>query len=347
MTDPFASTSVDFAGPIKYRINKKTVGKAYIALFTCATTRAVHLKLCRDLTAEEFQRALKEFVARRGTPRLIVSDNGKTFTATKKWLNKLKKNETLMNFLAADKIIWRLNLSWAPWWGGFFERLVGTMKRSLAKAIGGSILRFAELEEALLDIECVMNNRPLCYQGEEFETPVITPNILIRGKPAQMLEQDLNKIGDNETLPKRLVLLARSKEQLRKRWFKEYLYALEERKRNQSGTDTKIPESGKVVLLKEDIKDRARWRIGRVVGRVIGKDHATHGLKIKLGNGYVVEQPFQLVCDLEVEGESRAANVELNPRAEEFRPRERLLRKARDEARNRMAAVNVYEDQED
>ena len=114
MTDPFASTGVDFAGPIKYRINKKTVGKAYIALFTCATTRAVHLKLCRDLTAEEFQRALKEFVARRGTPRLIVSDNGKTFTATKKWLNKLKKNEALMNFLAADKIIWRLNLSRAP-----------------------------------------------------------------------------------------------------------------------------------------------------------------------------------------------------------------------------------------
>ena len=88
------------------------------------------------------------------------------------------------------------------------------MKRSLAKAIGGSILRFAELEEALLDIECVMNNRPLCYQGEEFETPVITPNILIQGKPAQMLEQDLNKIGDDETLPNRVVLLARSKEQL-------------------------------------------------------------------------------------------------------------------------------------
>jgi len=122
---------------------------------------------------------------------------------------------------------------------------------------------------------------------------------------------------------------------------------LEERKRNQSGNDTKIPKSGKVVLLKEDIKDRARWRIGRDVGTVIGKDHVTRGLKIKLGNGYVVERPLQLVCDLEVEGESRAANVELNPRAEEFRPRARLPRKARDEARNRMAAVNVYEDQED
>ena len=110
---------------------------------------------------------------------------------------------------------------------------------------------------------------------------------------------------------------------------------------------TEIPENGKVVLLKEDIKNRAQWRIGRVVGKVIGRDHVTRGLKIKLGNGYVVERPLQLVCDLEVGGESRAVNVQLNPQAEEFRPRERLQRKARDDARNRMAAVNVYEDQED
>ena len=67
MTDPFVCTCVDFAGPITYRVSKKTVGKGYIALFTCATTRAVYLKVCRDLTAEELQRAMKGFVARRGT----------------------------------------------------------------------------------------------------------------------------------------------------------------------------------------------------------------------------------------------------------------------------------------
>ena len=221
------------------------------------------------------------------------------------------------------------------------------MKRSLAKAIGGSTLTFEELEETLLDTECVMNNRPLCYQGEEFETPVITPNILIRGKPAQMLEEDLHKVGDDETFPKRMVLLARSKEQLRKRWLKEYLYALEERKHNQNGSDAEIPDIGKVVLSKEDIKNRALWIIGRVMGKISGKDGVTRGLKIKLGNGYIVERPLQLVCDLEVGGENCAAKVKLNPKAQEFKPRERLLRKARDNARNQMAAVKVYEDQED
>jgi len=89
--------------------------------------------LCHDLSAEEFQRALKEFVARRGCPQIIVSDNGKTFVATGKWLSKLKKDQRLANYLGGLEIKWKLNLARAPWWGGFFERLVGIMKRSLSK----------------------------------------------------------------------------------------------------------------------------------------------------------------------------------------------------------------------
>ena len=80
LSDAFAVTGVDFAGPVYHKVKKSTTGKAYIAPFSCASTRAVHLKLRCDLSALEFQRALKEFVARRGCPHTIVSDNGKTFS---------------------------------------------------------------------------------------------------------------------------------------------------------------------------------------------------------------------------------------------------------------------------
>ena len=123
LTDPFTYTGVDFAGPILYRESKHTARKSYIALFTWSATRAVHLKLCKDLSVEEFKRAM-EFVARRGTPRVMVSDNGKTFVVTSKWLKKLKKNEDLANYLATQRILWKFTLSRAPWWGGFFERLI-------------------------------------------------------------------------------------------------------------------------------------------------------------------------------------------------------------------------------
>lgn len=226
-------------------------------------------------------------------------------------------------------------------------RLVDSMEISLAKVIGRSIFKFVELEEALLDIECVTNNRPLSYQEEECETPVITPNILIRGQPAQMLQEDLHKIEDEETRPKRMLFLAKSKEQLRKRWLREYLYALQERKLKQYGSHVEIPNKGKVVLMKEDTKNRAQWRIGRVIGKSIGRDGVIRGLRIKLGNGYIVERPLQLICDLEVGGENSTVNLQLNPKTQEFRPRESLARKAKNDAENQMAAVQVYEDQED
>ena len=72
---PFLAVGVDFAGAILYKRTAKKTGKADIALFTCSSTRAVHLKLTPNLSAPEFIKTLKEFVARRGTPKLIISDN--------------------------------------------------------------------------------------------------------------------------------------------------------------------------------------------------------------------------------------------------------------------------------
>ena len=63
-TEPFKVTGVDFAGPLQYKSENKETSKAYVALFTCTSTRAVHLKLRKNMTVEEFKRGLKEFVAR-------------------------------------------------------------------------------------------------------------------------------------------------------------------------------------------------------------------------------------------------------------------------------------------
>ena len=109
----------------------------------------------------------------------------------------------------------------------------------------------------------------------------------------------------------------------------------------------KIPKVGKVVLLKEDIKNQALWRLGRVIGTVAGRDGVIRGMKIKLGNGYVVERPLQLLCDLEIGGESDEVQTTLNPEAAEFKPRQRRARKAREDARDQIAALNLYENEEE
>ena len=83
-------TGVDFAGSLLYHREQKTTEKAYIILYTCASTRVVHLKIVKGMGVADFQRSFREFTARRGLPDKVISDNAKTFKAVKDWLLKLK-----------------------------------------------------------------------------------------------------------------------------------------------------------------------------------------------------------------------------------------------------------------
>ena len=112
--------------------------KAYIALFTCSVTRAIHLELVGGLSAPTFIQALRRFSSRRGMPSLMISDNAKTFKATAKWLKKLYATSQVRRYLQENRVNWRFNLELAPWWGGFYERLVGSVKRTLRKVLGNT-----------------------------------------------------------------------------------------------------------------------------------------------------------------------------------------------------------------
>ena len=163
--NPFSTTGVDFAGPI----HLKNEEKAYVALFTCGITRAVHLELTEDMTAHEFMGMFRRFISRRGAPSTLISDNAKTFLATAKHLKKICAERELQDFLLANCIDWHFNVAKAPWQGGFFERLVGMIKTALFKTMGKTTLTFRELDNMLIEVEGMINNRPLTYQTADLE----------------------------------------------------------------------------------------------------------------------------------------------------------------------------------
>ncbi|XP_044167265.1 uncharacterized protein LOC122951296 [Acropora millepora] len=128
---PFETTEVDFAGPLENKITKRQRGKCYVLLFTCSTSRAAPLEVPTSKTAEEFQRKLNSFIARR--PRLIISDNASVFEATTSWIKKIRRSERLQDHLAKEDIKWQFNLFRSPWWGGMYERLIKEVKKTLYK----------------------------------------------------------------------------------------------------------------------------------------------------------------------------------------------------------------------
>ena len=133
--------------------------KHYIALFTCCVTRAIHLELVEDLSTSLFIPSFHRFTARRGTPSLV--DNAKTFKAAKKFLDKLFVDQQFLTFLRSRRIVWKFNLALSPWQGGHFERLVGSVKRTLRKVLGNVKLRHDETHTVLVEIEGILNSRPL------------------------------------------------------------------------------------------------------------------------------------------------------------------------------------------
>ena len=76
---------------------------------------------------------------------------------------------------------WRFNVESAPWYGIFWERLVSTVKRCLKKTIVKSELSYDELQTVLLEIENVLNSRPLCFLYVDDQEDIITRNHLLCG----------------------------------------------------------------------------------------------------------------------------------------------------------------------
>ena len=249
---PFETTGVDFAGPIAFKIAKKEQGKCYILLFTCATSRAVHLELTKTQTAEEFQRKLNLFIARRTRPKVMISDNASVFKSTATWMKNIRKSERLQDYLARQDINWRFNLSRSPWWGGMYELLLKDVKKTLHKTLGRTHLTFEQLEAVVIDVEKNLNNRPLTYlDSDGGEEEVLTPNVLKWGQNAHSIEGEEDE-EETSALNKRL---REAKNHAWKRWRNEYVHSLMETPRI-SCKAAKVPDIRKIVLIVADEKNR-------------------------------------------------------------------------------------------
>ena len=132
---PFCFTGLDYAGPLYVRVNGESEGKVWVALFTCCVTRAIHLDIFNHISLESFYRCLRWFIARRGQPRKIISDNVKTFKSAVKLLMKLESQVSIGHSPTGYHTQWVFNLEKASWWAGIFERLICSVisRRSLGE----------------------------------------------------------------------------------------------------------------------------------------------------------------------------------------------------------------------
>ena len=102
---------------------------------TCATTRAIHLEVVEDLTVEAFLLAFRRFASRKSLPGKLISDNASTFASVNNGLKELFQSQALKEALAREGIEWLFIPKKAPWYGEFWERLIGLTKSTIKKVL--------------------------------------------------------------------------------------------------------------------------------------------------------------------------------------------------------------------
>lgn len=182
----FENCAVDFTGAINIKSMKGRGGKiikAYIAIFICMVTKAIHIELVGDLSAAAFISAFKRFTSRRGAVKHMYSDNGTNFVSANKLLLQSiewarEEYDYIHDQLAMENTTWHFSPPGAPHFNGLAEAGVKSVKSLLKKVIGETNFTFEELCTLLSQIEAVLNTRPLCPLASEVnDTSVLHQDI--------------------------------------------------------------------------------------------------------------------------------------------------------------------------
>lgn len=193
----FANTGVDYAGPIVLKeAGRKTVPyKAYIAVFICLATKAIHLEVVSNLTTDNFIAALQRFVSRRGMISNIYSDNGTTFVGANHELAALRTlfedqihQRKLNDFCITKGIQWHFIPPRSPHFGGIWEAGVKSAKYHLKRVVGETKLTYEEMATFLAQTEAILNSRPLIPVSDDpNDVEVLTPSHFLIGRSAVCL----------------------------------------------------------------------------------------------------------------------------------------------------------------
>jgi hypothetical protein len=317
---PFLISGVDYLGPILIKEStgrgKRNV-KAYVSIFVCLVTKAVHLELVGNLTTESFLGALHRLIARRGHVRHLYSDNGSNFIGaanqeTKKFKSFLKSSEfqsDVINKLTERNTEFHFIPARSPHMGGLWEINVKSVKNHIKRSIGLATPTFEEMYTLLTRIEAILNSRPLTpISNDPNDLEPLTPGHFL--SPGESLtavhEGDITEIKTNRL--SRWQLIERMRQLFWRRWTREYLSRLQARSKWRNPDTT--PAVGSLVLIADDDLPPLRWNLARITELHFGKDGLPRVASLKTKNGATKRFSAQTVCvTLRTRGRSRVDSL--------------------------------------
>ena len=286
----FNTIGVDMAGPLQVKTEKgtrkhpNTELKRYFIIFSCCTTRAIHLELVDSADAESFLMSLERFVSHYGVPEKILSDSGGNFIRADKELKQIAAEWSRVKVQASNKypkIRWQFAPPYSPNWGGHFERLIGVAKRALTDLLSSrkQMLTHEQLRTVLAMVKGILNSRPITASGSSPDdgAPLTPDHFLKSGVPTYLYGTPQH---DREQLGKRYRCLLDIINQYWTKFIKMYIPTLHRVEKWQTGS--KDLEVGQVVIVLEPGLGRGEWPLGRITAIYRGKDDRVRAADVEV-----------------------------------------------------------------
>ncbi|XP_045473996.1 uncharacterized protein LOC123680245 [Harmonia axyridis] len=301
----FLTTGVDYAGPFyvtSARLRGAVSTKVYLVVFICFTTKAVHLELASELSTSAFIAAYRRFVARRGHPSVIFSDNGTNFVGAHNYLRDLGRllaapqhQQSLCDAASSSGTDWRFIPPSSPHFGGLWEAAVKSAKHHLTRVIGEQKLTYEEFLTVCTQVEAILNSRPLYLPSSDpSDFEALTPgHFLVFRSLTAPPDNDVSSVSVNRL--SRWQLVQRFQQDFWKRWRTEYLHTLQQRHKWLHPSTSIIP--GTVVVIRDDNLPPLKWSIGRISSVFPGTDSTTRVADVATASG-TIRRPVVKLCPL-------------------------------------------------
>ena len=287
---PFTYCGVDMFGPFTIKERRSEL-KRYVILFTCFSSRAIHLETTITMETDSFINALRRFIGRRGSIRSMRSDNGGNFVGAgnelKKALSELD-HDKIRGFLqteGADWIEWERNPPAASHMGGVWERQIRSVRSILSSLMKthGHMLNDESFRTLIVEAEAIVNSRPLTVDSlsdPDSPNPLSPTNILTlkpkvtQGPPGVFQNADLY-------CRKRWRRVQHLANEFWLRWRREFLLTLQTREK-WTGEKRNFVK-GDIVLVKDEDVRRNQWPMAKVVDVYPSSDGMVRSVKVRMG----------------------------------------------------------------
>ncbi|XP_050313689.1 uncharacterized protein LOC126748481 [Anthonomus grandis grandis] len=302
---PFNKVGVDYGGPFLIKssnLRKAPLSKSYIAIFVCMATKSVHIELVTDVSTEGFISSLKRFIARRGNPAQIFSDNATNFLGASNQIKEIfdffknsDNSSKLETFTATQGIEFKFIPPRSPHWGGIWESAIKSVKYHIKRLIGESRMTYEQFSTILCEIEAILNSRPLSALSNDPNdlTPLTPGHFLIGTSLTSIPEKDITAIPENRL--KYWQRCSQIKQCFWKRWTVDYFNRLQTRPKWLKPLPNL--QVNDLVLIKEDDTPPLKWPLGRIIETMPGKDGKVRVVKLRTQHG-VYTRSIAKVCPL-------------------------------------------------